>query len=93
MSAYQRGLSSGAIVVPDHPLFHRAGTIRGGMGLVVRSGARFYDRGITGRVAIGAATPGPVGHVADAVVNLFLDVAHVFLLFAGLYAVWTGLHG
>jgi len=90
MSAYQRGLSAGAIVVPDHPLFHRAGNVRDGMGLVLRSGPRFYQRGL---VRVGAATHGPVGDLADAAVNLFLDIAHVFLLFAGLYAVWTGIRG
>jgi len=93
MKAYQRGLFAGAVVVPDHPLFHRAGVVRDGAGLVLQSGSRFYSRGISGRVAVGAQTSGPIGTLADGVVNLFLDIAHVFLLFAGLYAVWTGLHG
>ena len=90
MSAYKLGLVEGSTVMPDHPLFHRLGEIRDGMGVIVRSGSRFYGRGLT---RIGAQTPGVVGTFADSVVNLFLDVAHVLLLFVGIYAVWQGVQG
>jgi len=86
---YKIGLVEGSTFMPNHPLFHRLGDIRGGMGVIVRAGSRFYPRG----VGVGAQTPGAVGTLADSVVNLFLDVAHVLLLFVGIYAVWQGVQG
>lgn len=88
MSLYKQGLvAEYHSVLPEQAqyTFDRFGRLTSGYYNIRKGESRFYGRGITGSV-VGANTPGPLGTVVDGVVNLILDVAHVLIIVAGIYA-------
>lgn len=91
MNFYKVGIAnrSGAIVIPEFatPMVGRLKSFWNGVDDVTRAGGRFYP------IGIGAATGGTPGRIFDALVNLAMDIVHLFLLLIGMYSLWIGLKG
>ncbi len=90
MSLYKTGITHGGVVLPEpaRQALTRFADAHWGYRQVRAGEGRFYERGLD---RVGAHTPGPVGTLVDTAVNLILDIAHVLLILAGMYALWRAI--
>lgn len=91
-STYQRGINAGSIWIPEVVTagMERMSLARRGLASVRLGEPRFYDRGITGQ---GRARVGGGVGLIDGLTSLILDLAHVLLILAGMYMLWTAIRG
>lgn len=89
---YNTGLHHGGIVIPEpaRVALQRFNDAHWGYKKVREGEGRFYQSGLD-RTMVGANSPGVLGTLVDTMVNLTLDIAHVLLILAGMYALWRAI--